>query len=451
MHPFEQKISGFITRHRLISPHERRLIVAISGGADSVALLAALTALGHKCLAAHCNFHLRGEESNRDARHVADVCDSLGADLSIRHFDVEARRKASGESTEMACRSLRYEWFSLLAEKEQCRSVAVAHHRDDNAETMLLNLMRGTGLAGLTGMSPRNGLIVRPMLECTRKEAEQYVRDRGLEFITDSSNASNEYLRNRLRNIVIPTMQECFPNASEAISHTISCLRDTEQFYRSAIEDKRTAYMPDSSHIFISKLTEREPQAQLLLYEWLKPLGFNASQAADILHSNRSGSTFQAGSTLVTLSRGIAEITDSSASDLARRQATVDISDTILSPAFIAVSRHSAAEFKPERDSNVLYLDESVLDGSPNFELRHWHDGDFIEPFGMHGRRKISDIFSDAKLSLNDKKDVWLLTRDDTVLWVVGMRASRHFAITPDTRRYLRLQWRPGQPHNFGT
>ncbi|MDE7125343.1 MAG: tRNA lysidine(34) synthetase TilS, partial [Muribaculaceae bacterium] len=301
MHQLEQKISDFIHRHNLIGPQEQRIIVAISGGADSVALLAAMTALGYNCAAAHCNFHLRGEESDRDTRHVADICDRLGVDLSIKHFDIDARRRATGESVEMACRALRYEWFARLADSQQCRTVAVAHHLADNTETMLLNMMRGTGISGLTGMQPRNGLIIRPMLDCTRHEIESYLKERDIRFVNDSTNASNDYLRNRVRNIIIPAMENCFPNASHAMKHTMECLSDTERFYRQALEEKRNVYMSeDNSTIFLLRLAENEPMARLLLYEWIRPYGFNVSQASDMLTKARCGAEFTAGNTRIS-------------------------------------------------------------------------------------------------------------------------------------------------------
>ena len=443
MHQLEQKISDFIHRHNLIGPQEQRIIVAISGGADSVALLAAMTALGYNCAAAHCNFHLRGEESDRDTRHVADICDRLGVDLSIKHFDIDARRRATGESVEMACRALRYEWFARLADSQQCRTVAVAHHLADNTETMLLNMMRGTGISGLTGMQPRNGLIIRPMLDCTRHEIESYLKERDIRFVNDSTNASNDYLRNRVRNIIIPAMENCFPNASHAMKHTMECLSDTERFYRQALEEKRNVYMSeDNSTIFLLRLAENEPMARLLLYEWIRPYGFNVSQASDMLTKARCGAEFTAGNTRISINRGTAEISDITSDGLPNTQSNhiVDISRSIHTPVAIAASMHPASEFKPERNPRVMCLDEKVLLDNPVFELRHWQQSDRIAPFGMSGTRKLSDVFSDAKLSVNEKRRIWILTRNGIIIWVAGLRASRHFAITPATKRYLRLE-----------
>lgn len=442
MHPLERKISSYIARYSLISPDEKCIIVAVSGGADSVALLAALQALGYNCTAAHCNFHLREAESDRDTHHVEEICRKLNTPLSIKHFDVASRRMATGESVEMACRTLRYLWFREIADTMHCHSVAVAHHRDDNIETMLLNMMRGTGLSGLTGMSPRNGLIIRPMLECTRPEIKDYLKTRALGYVTDSTNACNDYLRNRLRNLVIPAMTASFPNAKKAMSHTINCLSDTEAFYRHAVEEKKAAYTDkDFRTIYLSRLINTEPQARLLLYEWLKPYGFNATQTDKIAATQHSGAIFEAGKKRVTINRGTAEITDiHSDKTPADTGYVIDITQTILNPAYISVNRLDVSKFRSESDPRVLFLDESVLKGNPVFELRHWRHGDRIAPFGMQGSRKVSDVFSDAKLSVNEKEKIWLLTRNGVVLWIAGLRTSRHFAVTTESNHYLRLQ-----------
>ncbi len=441
MHHFESKIANAIANHSLISPNERIIIVAVSGGADSVALLAALTALGYNCVAAHCNFHLRGEESNRDTRHVANICDQLGVDLSIHHCDVDKRRRQTGESIEMACRALRYEWFGHLADSLGCCSVAVAHHRSDNIETAMLNLVRGTGLAGLSGMKPRNGLIIRPMLNCTRKEIEEYLHSRELTWVTDSTNAENDYMRNRMRNIILPQLERSFPHASEGIASSMAHIAEAEEFYRSCVAEKKAKYT-SGDRIELARLVADEPSARLLLFEWLHPMGFTATQVTDMLARNRSGATFVAGDKRITISRGIAEITSRSHESDKPTTHIVDISRSILTPAFIAVSHHNVSEFSVERDARVLCLDTRVLEGDPVFELRHWRQGDTLAPFGMQGTRKVSDIFTDAKLSTNAKKRVWLLTRNGQILWIAGLRTSRHFAITPETRRYLRLQLR---------
>ena len=204
-----EKVKDAIERQGLLRP-QGRVVVAVSGGADSVALLSVLLELGYDCLAAHCNFGLRGAESVRDMRHVESLADRLGVDLCVRDFDVAARRADTGESVEMACRELRYEWFYELVDRERAQAIAVGHHAEDQLETLFLNLLRGTGITGLRGMRPRNGHVVRPMLECTRAEIEDYLHTRGLDWVTDSTNASDDFTRNRLRNRLLPLVDELF-------------------------------------------------------------------------------------------------------------------------------------------------------------------------------------------------------------------------------------------------
>ena len=214
---FERRTADFITSRRLLRS-DAPVIVALSGGADSVALLAVLLRLGYDCRAAHCNFHLRGEESMRDMNHCRAVAEKLDVDLYVRDFDVSARRSAfPGESVEMACRELRYNWFSDLLDRECAQAVAVGHHREDRAETFMLNLMRGAGIAGLTSMRPQSGNVVRPLLPFTRREIEDYVAQHGLTFINDSSNASDAHRRNRLRNNIFPALEAAFPGALDAV------------------------------------------------------------------------------------------------------------------------------------------------------------------------------------------------------------------------------------------
>lgn len=432
--------------NRLMSSGGRgRIVVALSGGADSVALLAALTSLGYDCVAAHCNFHLRGEESMRDMRHAASVCSELGVDLSIKHFDVEARRKATGESVEMACRVLRYEWFESLLDQQKAVAVAVAHNHGDNVETFFLNLLRGTGIAGLTGIRPRNGHIIRPMLGCTREEILSYLSAKGLDYVTDSSNASDDYRRNRIRNRLLPLMEECFPGAADAISTSMRHLDAARRFYAQALEERRQRYFSDGV-LRLAELVRNEPNAELMIFEWLRPYGFNAARAADILRAaGESGRVFESPTHRLVTTRSNAELYPVVAAvvDSDKDEWPADISKTMLRPAHIIVTRHKIGEFRPERNPYVMFADTSILDGSPEFTLRHWRRGDVLHPFGMEGSRKVSDIFTDAHLGIEAKKRVWLLWRGNRLLWVVGFRSSSFYPVTPSTREYLRLEWHP--------
>lgn len=413
------------------------VVVAVSGGADSVALLAALVACRYECVAAHCNFHLRGAESDRDMRSTQMLCERLDVDLYIKDFDVAARCADTGESVEMACRELRYSWFDTLIDRLRAQAVAVAHHREDNVETFFLNLMRGSSITGLTGMKWRNNMVVRPMLNLSRAEIEDYLEQRGIPFVNDSTNAENIYSRNRLRNVVLPALSTQFPNAEAGILASIAYLAENSEFYHQAIREKSDIYLTGNV-IHLSELLAEQPCARLLLFEMTRQWGFNMTQVDDIISSaEKTGLSFSAGSTTLELDRGKLNIVGRS--DFTPDETEVSLRRDIVSPVKIAITDLPVATFKPTRDPSVAYFDITVLDGNPKFALRRWRRGDRITPFGMKGSRLLSDIFSDAKYSAAAKRDTWLLTRNGVIIWAVGLRATNLFSVTPDTRRYLRL------------
>ena len=439
MHEFEKRLEGVLRRYGLLRP-ETPAIVAVSGGADSVALLAALVALGYDCVGAHCNYHLRGDESNRDMRHVQDVCARLGVDLYVKDFDVERRQRDTGESVEMACRELRYGWFNSLLDRLRAQAIAVAHHREDNVETFFLNLMRGSSIAGLTGMRRRNGYVVRPLLDFSRTEIEEYLRDRGIGYVTDSTNASCDFARNRLRNVVISALEQAFPGATDGILESIRLLTANRRLYDSAMAARVAKYKTDTE-IDLRALISGEEDPELVLYEILRPLGFNATHVANILRSaSSSGLHFESAHTTLELSRGRLSVvarTDGEADDVF----TVNLRRDILSPVNILISERAVTEFKPVRDPDTAYFDAAMLEGEPEFALRRWRRGDRMVPFGMTGSRLLSDIFSDAKYAAADKRRAWVLTRNDEIIWIPGLRQSAQWAVSPETKRYLQL-WR---------
>ena len=429
-------ISASINRHQLIADGDK-VIVTLSGGADSVALLSVLVGLGYDCIAAHCNFHLRGDESDRDCAFAQSMAQSLGVECIVKHFDVSQHERDNKVSTEMACRELRYKWFEQLRQQYAPAVIAVAHHRDDNIETFFLNLLRGTGIAGLTGMAPRNGHIIRPMLDCTRQEVEQYLADKGLDYVTDSTNSQNDYRRNRLRNIILPMLNEQFPGASNAIASTMAMLGDNEAIYREAIDNARKRYVANNT-IDIQSLISNELQAATVLFELIRPMGFNYTQACDIIAANSSGRQFFAGRNILTIHRGSLIITDQP--DGKPDEYSIDLCQPVTHPINLSVSitPNDGTVAKPSSASTIM-LDASVLDGNPHFVLRHWRNGDRIAPFGMNGTKKLSDIFTDAHLSIIDKENVWVLTRNDEILWVIGHRTSRHYPVTPTSTHIITI------------
>lgn len=441
---FEARARKYIAEGRLLHK-DSPVIVALSGGADSVALLALLCALGYDCRAAHCNFHLRGEESMRDMRHCRAIADRLDTDLYVRDFDVAARMKEyPRESVEMACRELRYAWFDSLLDRESAQAVAVGHHREDRVETFMLNLMRGTGISGLTSMHPRSGNIVRPLLPFSRTEIEQYLSEKGLTFITDSSNSSDVHRRNRLRNTIIPALEDAFPGAADAILRTVANLESTAAIYRQAVESRKKEYFRDGT-VNAALMLEKEPEAATLLFEFLRPLDFTYTQVCDMLRKDTgTGAQFLStdGKTLASLSRGIIHLTD--AARLEKRSLEswqVSLRSDITEPLRIAVSTHDISEFDPAECTPLsAFFDASILDGNPAFTLRHYRRGDRIIPFGSKKSKLVSDLFANARFTLAQKHDQWLLTRNDDIIWAPGLRNSALFTLGPDTKKYIRLR-----------
>ena len=442
MNDFIGKVSDCIRLHNLL-PSTSRVIVALSGGADSVALLVALHELGYDCIAAHCDFHLRGDESERDRVYAETVSADYAAAYREIHFDVESYTKAHGVSTEMACRDLRYEWFRTLSSDYDNAPVAIAHHHDDNIETMFLNLLRGTGITGLTGMKYRNGIFIRPMLDCRRHEVESFLSGRGISFMTDSTNLISDVKRNKLRNIVLPMLRKEFPDADKGLTTTLHNMRDTAALMESLVARASSCYI-NGNEIKIDALVNEQEEPAAMLYELLKQYGFNSTHVRDIISAHNSatasGKRFFSPSHCVTLNRGSLIIEDSAIGQPGE-ELTVDLNDPGTFPDWLSIECITREQFIPDRTGYTLYLDSSVLDGSPVFVLRHWREGDRIAPFGMKGTRLVSDIFSDAKLSLQEKDDVWILSRDGVILWLAGMRASGHFAVTPSSTRILAIRY----------
>ena len=276
----KEKVAQYINRKQLLQPTDK-VLVALSGGADSVALLRLLQASGYDCEAAHCNFHLRGAESDRDEAFVRQLCVKQQVPLHTVHFDTARTAEERHISIEMAARELRYGWFEEIRQKINADAIAVAHHQDDSVETLLLNLIRGTGINGLRGIRPKNGHIVRPLLCLERKEIISYLNRIGQDYVTDSTNLQDEYTRNKIRLNLLPMMQEINPSVKESILNTAEHLDGASAIYKQGI-DEGIKRVRTAEGICIERLMQELAPATLL-FEILYPLGFNTAQIRDIL------------------------------------------------------------------------------------------------------------------------------------------------------------------------
>lgn len=440
MNHFIEKVRKYISSNCLLH-HGQSVIVGLSGGADSVALLVMLSHLGYRCIAAHCNFHLRGEESQRDFLHAKSIAEKYSENFVYNDFNVPEYKIQYGVSTEMACRDLRYEWFKELSLKNGHIPVAVAHHLDDNIETLFLNLLRGTGINGIHGMSPRNGIIIRPFLSVTRQEILRFLNANDVRYIIDSSNLINDVKRNKIRNIVLPAINNQFPDATKGLAKSLNNLESNDLLYEELIRIISSRYIKKES-INVNSLINDIDNSTMLLYEIIKSKGFNFSQAEDIIHATKncsSGKSFSAINHTAILDRGFLNI--SSANDFNSDDTyKIDLkSSKIDHPIMLKITRITPCEMKIDRTGKSIYLDNRILNDSDVLTLRHWREGDRFHPYGLNGSKLISDIFSDLKLSITDKQKVWLLCDKDRILWIVGYRCSKFYPITEESAEVIKI------------
>ena len=438
-------IQTYIERHNLLHPGQS-IIVGLSGGADSVALLHILTALGYPCIAAHCNFHLRADESDADANFARLTAEALRLPFLRTDFDTADYARRHGVSIEMAARTLRYDWFETQRRAHCAQAIAVAHHRDDNVETILLNLIRGTGLHGLCGMRPRNGHIVRPLLCVDRDSILRWLTHRDLTHREDSTNASDAYRRNFVRLRLLPLLEQLNPSVRLRLLHMADHLTDVETIYRDAIDAHRTHLIntsPDGTHRISIDALLRTPAPQTLLFELLHPYAFTPSQCADIARtlSGESGRTFRTPDGRWQLLKDRRHLllypapsTDNTSPDAAF---TLNLGSYPDVPLPLHLEAHPVdATFQPSRSPHTATFDADRV--ALPLTLRRWRPGDHFVPFGMTGRKKLSDYFTDHKFSLLRKASTWILCdASGAILWIVGERTDNRFRITPSTRRAL--------------
>lgn len=412
-------VAQYIDHHRLFTA-EDKVLVALSGGADSVALLRLLLSLGYTCEAAHCNFHLRGAESDRDEEFVRSLCREQEVPLHIVHFDTEKEAKERHISIEMAARELRYNWFEEVRKECGAAAIAVAHHRDDSVETFLLNLIRGTGINGLRGIQPRNGKIVRPLLCLDRKEITDYLDSLGQSYVTDSTNLQDEYTRNKIRLNLLPMMQEINPAVKESILKTAEHLEDAASIYRVCIEEAKKRILTPEGIRIRALLQETAPET--VLFEILYPLGFNATQVKDIYRalSGQPGKVFASTCWRVVKDRELLLIEP-------LQEAT--------KPNLTMKEYEYTPDFVIPRDKNTACFDADKL--RHPLSLRLWQQGDTFVPFGMKGRKKVSDYLTDRKFSLLRKERQWVLCCGDDIIWLVGERADNRFRVDEGTKKAL--------------
>lgn len=432
-----------------------KYVVALSGGADSVCLLLRLLKRGEVGVAAHCNFHLRGEESNRDEAFVRELCREKGVTLEVKHFDTLEEASASGESIEMAARRLRYEWFAQLVEQYGCEAVAVGHHQEDNAETILLNMSRAAGLQGLTGMQPLSvnaGLrVYRPLLSLTKAQILDQLQACGQTYVTDSTNADVHYKRNRIRHHILPEFQQLNPQFVSTINQMARHLSEAYVLYQERIEEIAASCQlssvtnhPQYQQIRYNLLLQ-SGHAPTILHELLMPYGFSEAQIDTLLTMKVGG--------IVSSSQGIAtrsekmlifgpSIERTTRKDLLLPENVGAKQRAFLNDVIIEATLLQRSDIQSLRcERNELFIDASMIVGP--LYVRSVAEADRFCPFGMKGSRLLSDYMTDRHFSRIEKALSLVVCDDKGIVWLVGERGDERGRITDKTEQIVRLSVRP--------
>ncbi len=436
--PMRNIVRAYIEKQQLLSG-DGPVLVGLSGGADSVALLALLVQLDYPCVALHCNFHLRGDESVRDEQFAREMARTLDVPFYKIDFDTTAYGAEHHLSIEMAARELRYNWFEEMRLRLGAQAIAVAHHRDDSVETVLMNLVRGTGIRGLGGIRPKNGYVVRPLLAVSRSEILDWLVEQRLSYVTDSTNLSDAYTRNFIRLRVLPLLEELNPSVKAAIARTADHLAETEAIYLHVVEKARRELLEEDFRIPIARLMEY-PSPATIQYELLKPYGFTRQVADDVFRSltGESGKMFYSPDYRLLKDREYLLLSPVKKEEEQEYTFTADdiVEEIWRGPVELSFFKSViTTDFCFRKDKHIAYFDYDKL--SFPLTLRKWKEGDWFIPFGMKGRKKLSDYFSDHKFSRMDKEQTWLLCSGENILWIVGERSDNRYCIDKTTKSVL--------------
>ena len=415
-----------------------KILIAVSGGVDSVVLTHLCNELNLNFSLAHCNFNLRDDESDGDEVFVSGLADALDAEIFIESFETEAYAKEKKISIQMAARELRYQWFDGLKQTLQFDYVFTAHHANDDLETALINFVRGTGLEGLTGIPATNGYIIRPLLPFSRAEIEDYARNSHLKWREDSSNISTKYLRNKIRHEVIPKLEELNPQLLESFTKTQKYLKQSSiliEDYISAIFP-RIAKEEEYGYSFKVKMLKTIPNLPAVLYELFRSFGFTEwDDVYDLLEAQPGKMVFSKTHRLIKDREEL--LLTTIPSTMQKEFGISEEEEVVMLP--MGTFHIEEVEELSEAAENVVFVDKEKL--CFPLSVRKWKEGDYFYPFGMKGKKKVSKYFKDEKLSLPEKENCWLLCSHDDIVWIVGRRPDARFAIKEDTRSILRLTY----------
>ena len=417
--------------------NEKKLLVATSGGLDSMVLVDLLLKQNFQMAIAHCNFQLRGLESFEDQKFIENFAAKNNIPVFITQFDTKSFAEDYKLSTQVAARELRYNWFYELLETENYDYILTAHHADDNLETFLINLSRGTGIEGLTGIPQQNEKIIRPLLAFSRNEIEAYANENQIEWREDSSNASDKYLRNKIRHNIVPLLKELNPEFLSAFQKTQDYLQQTQSMAEDAaimVYQQVAQEANDEIHFNLKKL-KKLPNYHSYLYQWLSEFGFSAWKDIYALADSQSGKQVFSPEFRLIKSRDFLIL-----SPLKNEEETAEfyIDENTAEVNFPINLSFSKVDSVIETSNKTIFTDAEKLEFP--LILRRWNEGDIFEPFGMDGKsKKVSKFFKDEKFSLAEKEKTWLLCSGKKIVWIVGKRADERFKVSETTKNILQI------------
>lgn len=413
-----------------------KILIAVSGGLDSMVLLHLISKTKIEFAVAHCNFQLRSDESDEDEDFVKSFCQENSIQGFFQKFDTKQFAYDEKLSIQVAARKLRYEWFYELLVTENFDFVAIAHHLDDQLETFLINFSRGTGLDGLGGIPSQNDKIIRPLLFFSRAEIETFANENQLKWREDSSNASDKYIRNKIRHHVVPILKELNPSFLDSFQNTIQNLNQAQSLVDDASRIVYRKVVQDVDNQKIINLNEllQLPNYQAYLYQWLLPFGFSAWQDIYDLVEAQSGK--QIFSEHFRLVKDRETLIIEPKSDKIFDEYLINENQSELN--FPLKLRFCNVSDITISDSKTIFVDADALKFP--LKLRKWQEGDYFYPFGMNGKKKLSKFFKDEKFSIIDKKNAWLLCSENQVVWLVGKRMDDRFKVTENTQTIIKIQ-----------
>lgn len=446
---FEEKLNHlkdqflqFSVKKNLFSATDK-IIVAVSGGIDSCVLLFLLHELNFNCVVVHCNFSLRNEESDNDENFVKELSKEYHFEFETKKFKTTFFAEENGISIQMAARELRYSFFEETRKKHDCKFIATAHHADDNIETLFINLIRGTGLKGLSGIPVKTEKIVRPLLFATRNEIYAFAKKNEIKWREDSSNQSVKYMRNKIRHDLLPMIEEIKPGFSKQILRNIEHFGETNNLLKEILNEKIKEITFNSDNklfIDISELLKSE-SGKTFLYEIIAPYGFNPKQINKIWSTinGESGKVFYSKNYCLNKDRDKIIISQIHTNNTKRKYYIDEIQEWISEPIELSINHLSwESSMTISKSNSIAMLDAEKIEFP--LIIRRWEHGDYFKPIGMQGFKKLSDFFIDNKLSKVDKDNIWIVESANKIVWVIGHRIDDRFKISESTKAAIQLQ-----------